>query len=140
MYEKILVAVDMSEPSDRAVIAARDLAALSGGKVVLLHVREQQMIVGKGGGVVNLEEPDEANQLVAKDAAVLDSAGIAYETDVRKALTGHASELIVEAAKEHGADVIVIGSHGRGTLGHLLLGSVAYKVLHLTDRPVLVIR
>jgi nucleotide-binding universal stress UspA family protein len=140
VYEKILVAVDMSEPSDRAVVAARDLAALSGGKVVLLHVREQQMIVGKGGGVVNLEEPDEANQLVAKDSAVLDSAGIAHETDVRRALTGHASELIVEAAKEHGADVIVIGSHGRGTLRHLLLGSVAYKVLHLTDRPVLVIR
>jgi uncharacterized protein len=47
---------------------------------------------------------------------------------------------IVEAAREHQAGVIVMGSHGRGDFTALLLGSVAHKVIHLADRPVLVAR
>jgi nucleotide-binding universal stress UspA family protein len=47
---------------------------------------------------------------------------------------------IVEAAREHQAGVIVMGSQGRGDLTALLLGSVAHKVIHLADRPVLVAR
>jgi nucleotide-binding universal stress UspA family protein len=50
------------------------------------------------------------------------------------------ARVIVEAAREYQAGVIVMGSHGRGDLTALLLGSVAHKVLHLTDRPVLIAR
>src|SRR5215813_13033663 len=47
---------------------------------------------------------------------------------------------IVSDAQEHGADVIVMGSRGRGDLAGLVLGSTAHKVMHLADRPVLVVR
>jgi nucleotide-binding universal stress UspA family protein len=50
------------------------------------------------------------------------------------------SERVLAAAREHDADVIVMGSRGRGDLAGLVLGSTAHKVIHLADRPVLVVR
>ena len=46
----------------------------------------------------------------------------------------------MELASEHDVDVIVMGSRGRGDLAGLVLGSTAHKVIHLTDRPVLIVR
>jgi nucleotide-binding universal stress UspA family protein len=59
---------------------------------------------------------------------------------VRNTLYGHAAREIVDDAKEHDASVIVMGSRGRSDLTGLVLGSTAHKVIHLTDRPVLVVR
>jgi len=53
---------------------------------------------------------------------------------------GYAAREIVQDAKELDVDVIVMGSRGRGDLAGLVLGSTAHKVIHLTDRPVLVVR
>jgi nucleotide-binding universal stress UspA family protein len=140
MYDTILVAVDSSEHSDRAVLAARELASLSKGKVRLLHVRERQVIYGKSGGSFENEEREDVNQLLAKEIAVFEQAGVPVTAVVGRAAVGHAATEIVAAAKAAEADVIVMGSHGRSSLGALVLGSNAYKVLHLTDRPVLVVR
>ena len=140
MYENILVAVDMSETSDRAVRAARDLAKLSGGKVTVLHVQERPLLVGQGGDQYDFERPQDVDALFAKDSAVLIEAAVPFATDLRRAVVGHAAEEIVEAAGDHDAGVIVIGSRGRSALAHLLLGSTAYKVVHLADRPVLIVR
>ncbi len=52
----------------------------------------------------------------------------------------HAAAEIVDDTKEHDAGVIIMGSRGRGDLAGLVLGSTAHKVIHLTDRPVLVVR
>ena len=67
MYDKILVAVDHSEPSDRALLAARDLALLSKGEVWVLHLRERE-IATKTGVVLTDETADEASAAV--EAAV----------------------------------------------------------------------
>jgi nucleotide-binding universal stress UspA family protein len=53
---------------------------------------------------------------------------------------GRVAPIIVEVARECQAGVIVMGSHGRGDLAALLLGSVAHKVVHSADRPVLIVR
>jgi len=58
----------------------------------------------------------------------------------RHTLFGYAAREIVNDAKEHDADVIVMGSRGRGDLAGIVLGSTAHKVIHLTDRPVLIVR
>jgi nucleotide-binding universal stress UspA family protein len=139
MYEKILVAVDHSEISDRAVLAARDLAVLSNGDVWVLHLREREM--GPKTGVLVPNEPtEEADAEVSASVEVLTQAGVKARGKVRNTIFGYAAREIVSYAKQVDADVIVMGSRGRGDMAGLLLGSTAHKVIHLSDRPVLVVR
>jgi nucleotide-binding universal stress UspA family protein len=137
MYERILVAIDHSPATGRVLDAARDLARLSDGQVWVVHVREHQP--GRGGVIAN-ETIDEAHQ--AADAAVagLAGAGVKAQADIRYAFLGHAAAEIADSARAHDAGVIVMGSRGRGDLAGTLLGSTAHKVIHLTGRPVLVVR
>ena len=139
MYDRILVAVDHSEISDRAVRAARDLALLSKGEVCVLHLREREM--GFKTGVLTEDETTaEANAQVAASVDVLAQAGVKAHGEVRNSIFGYAAREIVNDAIEVDADVIVMGSRGRGDIAGLLLGSTAHKVIHLSDRPVLVVR
>ncbi len=70
----------------------------------------------------------------------LTKAGVKAHGVVRTTLYGYAAREIVEDAKVHDVSLIVMGSRGRGDLAGLLLGSTAHKVIHLADRPVLVVR
>jgi nucleotide-binding universal stress UspA family protein len=139
MYDKILVAVDHSEVSDRALDAARDLALLSKGEVWVLHMREREVAV-KTGVSLSDESMDEARAAVAAAVDKLTAAGVKAYGDVGTTLFGYAARNIVDDAKEHDVDVIVMGSRGRGDLAGLILGSTAHKVIHLADRPVLIVR
>jgi nucleotide-binding universal stress UspA family protein len=139
MYDKILVAVDHSEISDRAVLAARDLASLSKGEVWVLHLRERE-IASKTAVVVADDTADEARASVVAIADKLTAAGVKAHGEVRNTLFGYAAREIVDDAIQHGVDVIVMGSRGRGDLAGLILGSTAHKVIHLADRPVLIVR
>jgi nucleotide-binding universal stress UspA family protein len=139
VYDRILLAVDHSEISDRAVAAARDLAVLSKGEVWVLHLREREM--GAKTGVMPIDEStDEANAAVAAAVDLLTQAGVKAHSEVRNTIFGYAAREIVNDAQEVDADVIVMGSRGRGDIAGLLLGSTAHKVIHLSDRPVLVVR
>ncbi len=138
MYDKLLVAVDHSEVSGRVLAAAKDLATLSKGKVWVLHLREREVIAQLGR--VPSESDLEAHQAVDAGVDELRKAGIDAQGEVREALFGHAAREIVDDAKEHDAGIIIMGSRGRSDLAGALLGSTAHKVIHLTDRPVLVIR
>jgi nucleotide-binding universal stress UspA family protein len=139
MYDRILVAVDHSEISDRAVVAARDLAVLSNGEVWVLHLREREM-AAKTGAFVTGEATDDANAAVAAAVGVFAQAGVKAHGEVRDTIFGYAAREIINDAEEVDADVIVMGSRGRSDLAGLLLGSTAHKVIHLSDRPVLVVR
>jgi nucleotide-binding universal stress UspA family protein len=139
MYDKILVAVDHSEISDRAVIAARDLALLSKGEIWVLHLRERE-VAARTAMVIADETEDEAKASVDAIVGKLTAAGVKAHGEVRNTLFGYAGREIVDDAIQHGVDVIVMGSRGRGDLAGLILGSTAHKVIHLTDRPVLVVR
>jgi len=138
MYERLLVAVDHSDNSERVLAAARKLASLSNGEVWVLHLREREVIPQLG----DVPSESDAEAKSAVDAAVgeLTKAGITAHGEIRNTLFGHAAREIIEDAKEHDAGVIVMGSRGRSDLTGLVLGSTAHKVIHLADRPVLVIR
>jgi len=138
MYDTILVAVDHSEPSRRAVLAARDLAVLSNGEVRVLHLRERE--TGSKSLSVMDETAEDAHDVVTEAVEVLARAGVKAYGEVRTTVYGYAAREIVANAKDHDADVIVMGSRGRGDLAGMILGSTAHKVIHLTDRPVLVVR
>ncbi len=139
MYEKILVAVDHSEISDRAVLAARDLALLSRGEVWVLHLREREIAVKTGLAMMDESEAD-ANAAVTAAVDKLTEVGLTAQGEVRTTLFGYAARDIVDDAIAHDVDVIVMGSRGRSDLAGFILGSTAHKVIHLTDRPVLIVR
>jgi len=138
MYDRILVAVDHSEPSHRAVLAARDLAVLSKGEIRVLHLREREP--GTKGLPVMNETPEDAHDTVREVVETLARAGVKAQGEVKHTIYGYAAREIVADAKDYDADVIVMGSRGRGDLAGMILGSTAHKLIHLTDRPVLVVR
>jgi nucleotide-binding universal stress UspA family protein len=139
MYDKILVAVDQSPVSDRAVLAARDLALLSRGEVWVLHLRESEW-GGKAGALPPRETSGEADAEVAASVEILTQAGVKAHGMVKNTMYGHAAREIVADAIELDCGVIVMGSRGRGELAGLVVGSTAHKVIHLADRPVLIVR
>ena len=138
MYDRLLVAVDHSEVSTRVIDAAKDLALLSKGKVWVLHLLEKEVYAQLGD--VPSESDQEADEAVRDGVSTLRQAGVDAEGDIRPTTFGHAAREILADAKEHDAGVIIMGSRGRGNFAGALLGSTAHKVIHLADRPVMVIR
>ena len=138
MYERVLVAIDHSEVAQRALTAAKDLALLSKGEVWVLHLREKEVIAQMGD--VPSESATDAKSPVSAAVEALTAAGVTAHGEVRDTTFGHAAREIMEDAKEHDVGVIVMGTRGRSELGGLVLGSTAHKVIHLADRPVLVVR
>jgi nucleotide-binding universal stress UspA family protein len=138
MYERLLVAIDHSEATERVLAAAQNLASLSQAEVWVLHLREREVL--PRAGVLPTESKDEARAEVEAAVEKLVKAGINAHGEVRNTVFGYAARDIVDDAQEHDVSVIVMGSRGRGDLAGLVLGSTAHKVIHLADRPVLVVR
>ena len=138
MYERILVAIDHSPITDRVLAAAKELAAMSKGEVWVLHLREHE--ISRMGGAVPDESDSGTTAEVESAVTSLTEAGVAAHGEVRPAVFGRAAREIVDDAKRHDVMVIVMGCRGRGDWAGLVLGSTAHKVIHLADRPVLVVR
>ena len=138
MYERVLVALDHSDVAQRALDAARELALLSKGEVWVLHLREREVIAQMGD--VPSESAADAESPVSAAVEELTKAGVTAHGEVRNTTYGHAAREIMADAKEHDVGVIVMGTRGRSELAGLVVGSTAHKVIHLADRPVLVVR
>ena len=138
-FEKILVAVDGSEPSDRAFVTALELAVLMHARVTALAVEGPLPVYA-----ATLGEVDEVKR--EKDAffSAL-AARLRHEASVRSVeldvvvRAGHAAELISEAARDGGHDLVVLGHRGHFLRGHLL-GSTADRVVEQAPCPVMIVR
>lgn len=137
MFQKVLLAVDGSEHSAKAVPVAADIAKKSDGEVVVFHVREFQVARGAS---FPLEDGVRAQELVDGVTAELTAEGVKAHGVVEPHLVGQAARAILTQAEVEGADTIVMGSHGHSDLTGLLLGSVAHKVIQLSHCPVVVAR
>jgi nucleotide-binding universal stress UspA family protein len=144
LLKKVLVATDFSAPSDAALHYGRALASQFDAVLHVLHVAEDvyARIGADGLGVI----PTDVQQQIEDDARrrlhdlVIDQNGDAPPT-IRVLLTSRsASATIVNYAKEHDIDVIVVGTHGRGAVAHFLIGSVAERVVRTAPCPVLTVR
>jgi nucleotide-binding universal stress UspA family protein len=138
MFGTILLAVDGSAHADRAAELAGKLATSGGDEVIVVHVTE--IMVGRAAGPVELDGDREAIERAQQHARELEAAGLPARVELARAPAGHVAKVVVDAAEKYGAGVIVMGSRGRTDLAALVLGSVAHKVLHLSDRPVLIAR
>ena len=137
MFGRILLAVDGSAQSDKAVQLAAKIAAAAADEVIVTHIIE---LLPTKVGVAEMEQREDAQQLVERHAKELAAAGVNASTELGRALSGHVGKMLVNAAIEHRVGLIVMGSRGRSDLGSFLLGSVAHKVLHHSHCPVLIAR
>ncbi len=138
MFDRILVAVDGSDYSKRAVEAAGGLARLSGGSVRAVHVVEVGMIGGAAGLVPDEDLPG-PHALVGEAAQRLEAEGVSTEAVLARAAAGYVAAALLEQVADMNADLVVMGSRGHGNLAGLLLGSVSHKVVQLAPCPVLVV-
>jgi nucleotide-binding universal stress UspA family protein len=137
MFEVIIWASDGSDHADRALDCARDLAEKYSARLVAMHVRE--ITLGRGGGYpVQLDE-EEVEQKIQGQAKDLKDAGIDASYEQLGTTAGGAAHALAEAASQTGAQLIVVGTRGQGTLSGLLLGSVTHRLLHVAPCPVLAV-
>jgi nucleotide-binding universal stress UspA family protein len=143
----ILLPADGSDCSAKAMAYALSFAKQYGGRVVALHVidqrwEDQARIVCAELGQdltqrIRSGYEEEAQRILRDVADAAAKVGASVET---KVATGIPSEEIARVAKELPADLIIMGTHGRAGMSHLLLGSVAEKVVRNAPCPVLTVR
>jgi len=137
VFEKIVLAVDGSEPSARALEAAAYLARGSGGEVVAVHVVER--IAGGRGSPFEVEGP-EAADLLDEAVRTLKERGVNARGELRHTFAGRVAKEILDLVAAEHADLVVMGTRGLSNWEGMLVGSTAHKVLHLGRSPVLAVR
>src|SRR5688572_4487155 len=141
-FNNILVPTDFSEHSEEALRVAADLAQHYGASISLVHVYEPVQYVMPEGyffspeQILRLEAALRA-QLAKAERALADASAPRVESHL---LDGLAFSEIARFAKEHGSDLIVMGTHGRTGVKHVLMGSVAERVIRTAPCPVLVVK
>jgi nucleotide-binding universal stress UspA family protein len=142
-FEKILVPIDFGQHSAEAMRRAVDVAGHYGASLTLVYVYEPLDYALPEGYA--LYTPEQVGQLLDDfrerlRAAAREVEGMGAPAVAHEVLTGPAASEIVEYARAHGMDLIVMGTHGRRGLSHLLMGSVAERVLRTAPCPVLTVK
>lgn len=137
--KSIVIATDGSGPSREAVREGLELALATGAAVTLVTVRPAvSPVLGEPFYQEKLSERHAGARAAMADAAALArELGVEAEEEI---LDGDEAGMIVECARQHEADLIVVGSRGHGVVTGLLLGSVSQGVVDRADRPVLVVK
>lgn len=149
MYQQIIIAIDESELAHKALEHGLALAKLAGARTTVVTVTDPSVMLLSGGEMIQVdtvtivEEMDKAKeegsrQLLDKAIASATAAGVTIST--RHIKDSDTADGILEAATSTGADLIVMGSHGRRGLEQLLLGSQAAEVLARSAIPVLIVK
>jgi nucleotide-binding universal stress UspA family protein len=149
MFRRVLLATDFSPQAEAAYPWAVRLASIDDGTVVLVHALEDDLVATApvfanymAPGALDLGDyrrglPKGAEQALAGAAAKLRDLGADVEQHLIE--RGKPSQALVQAAEEFSCSAIVLSTHGRGGLAHLLLGSTAEKVVRVAKVPVLTV-
>ena len=128
VFRKILLGYDGSDDSEKAVAIAEGLAQRYEAAIIVCHAFGHMPMTSK---------PSEVRRLVNPVVERLSKLGITTLVSIPDTVPAQG---ILDAADEHHADLIVMGSRGRGTFANLLLGSTAERVLRYAKVPVLIAR
>ena len=134
---KILFPTDFSHFGDEALRWATSLARDSGATMIIVHVEEPPMAYGGGELYIGTDDTNRDELKHALVQVVPADHNVPFE---HKLLVGDPATAIVQAAEEEGADLIVMGTHGRTGLTRLLMGSVAEAVVRKAKCPVLTVK
>ena len=136
VLKKVLVPIDFAEASDAALIYARNLAKAFGAELHVIHVMENLFFRPMANDPLTIEAGITgrlAEQLTDDDRRTLGAVAVTRKSD-------QPAEEIVRYAAAEGIGLIVMGTHGRVKMAHLLMGSVAEKVVRTAPCPVLTVR
>ena len=138
--QRILVAIDDSDCSQRAAAMAADLASRLGASVTLAYAIAPAMALGEPAmiDIASLDRAleDHAQKLLDRTAAAVARPGLKLATQV---LHGPAPEALNEAAEKLSVDLLVVGSRGRSAIARAILGSVSHALIQTSKKPVLVV-
>jgi nucleotide-binding universal stress UspA family protein len=145
MFRRILVPTDFSEPSDAALAYARVLAGRFGASLHVLHVFESPFVAGSVSPEVFVDDSpavqaalfEEAKNRLQHRVTAADREQFGATTEI---VSGRSARTIVDYAIGRNMDLIVMGTHGRSGVAHLLMGSVAEKVVRTAACPVMTVR
>ncbi len=146
---KILVGIDLSESTEMIVKKVEDIAKALQAQVWLLHVAEPDPdFVGFDNPQVGLNaDPEPVRDTLARQFHNEHNQIQTIADRLRKSdldttallVQGATVEVILKEASELDVDMIVVGSHGRGAMYHLVVGSTSEGIIHGSERPVLVV-
>ncbi len=146
MYQRILVPVDGSPTSDAGLDQAIMLSKAGSARILLMHVVDEMPFImsaeGYGamsGDVLDLLT-DAGEKVLAEAKSKVEKSGLAVETRLLDSFGGRLFEQVGKQVKDWGADLIVLGTHGRRGAKRMLLGSDAEQVLRTATVPVLLVR
>jgi nucleotide-binding universal stress UspA family protein len=134
MFARILAATDFSAPSEAALVQARHLAASTGATLHVIHVVDNMFLRAV------LADPRDYDTAALRQLRDQMPAGEEVPTVLAVERSDEPADEITSYARIHDIDLIVMGTHGRGRVAHLLLGSVAEKVARTAPCPVLTLR
>lgn len=143
--KRILVATDFGEAAEVALAYGRELARQFGASLDVLHVADNVLARGFAGEGYMAAYPElqrEGEEAAVKSLAALISAEDRSVLGARTVIRTSTSPAlaIVEYARDARVDLIIMGTHGRGAMAHLLMGSVAERVVRTAPCPVLTVR
>ena len=137
LFRKIVLALDGSEGSQRAIPIATELAKRDEAPLVIVHVPER--VVPQPGTASPGPGEAEIRAEVEKQAQELSAQGIDTKVKVASIVAGGPAVRIAEIANQEDADLIVVGTRGRSAVTGLLVGSVTQRLLHIAHRCVLAV-
>lgn len=148
MINKILIALDGSDPANKALNFALDIAEKFSAEVLIVTVVHETFLpyIAIPGSIVPptlanfSEELKESHEIVLKEALEESKKRNPDLKISTKLFKGHASDVIVESAKEEKVDLIVVGSRGLSGVKRFFLGSVSHNVAHHCECPVLIVK
>jgi nucleotide-binding universal stress UspA family protein len=145
MYQRILVPLDGSPTSGRGVLEAIKLASGQQSVVFFLHVVDDFRMLVEMTSVRSYDEMlrglrQYGLEVLGKARQAADEAGLHHEELLREVTNQRVADVIVEQAKQHGCDVIVMGTHGRRGFNRIAMGSEAEQVARTSPVPVLLVR
>jgi nucleotide-binding universal stress UspA family protein len=146
MFKRVLVPVDGSQTSIRALTTALQMARETSAQVRLLYVVEElaylsgyDLFGGYSGDVAKIIR--ESGQKVLEDCmAIATAAGVQADHILVDTFTQRLGDVVADAANAWKADLVVVGTHGRRGVGRVLMGSGAEEIVRLAPVPVLVVR
>ena len=137
MFDKILLPVDGSNASERAVHVASDLASRYGAEIIVLNVREYDHLYGVDAAGDGFQD---SIDLVDRYVRRMKDAGLSARGEVASAPHGDAAREILAVADHEHVHLVVMGTHGLSLWRRLALGSVTQEVLNSARIPVLVVQ